>query len=251
MKFVFAQHIAVGLHSCCVPTAVKTFGCNPVLRPLCIDRSTASPPSGSPLDENNGASGKRIGDRIAENDASSHKSNESQNKPELCVKLRLVEAVQATVRSRSLGLQVAPCRLLSMVRKRRMGRTVEPVLRCAVRGFFLRSALSVYASEMLPASPYAVAFYKTFPPCPGDEFIAVGWSESAFYFGAAPSFLVTVIYGHNGEDQPPKISRRRTIRFDDRAESEKIFERECDIAQRDFPGRVDATEKIYASLRAA
>ena len=31
---------------------------------------------------------------------------------------------------------------------------------------------------------------------------------------AAPSFLVTVIYGHNGEDQPPKISRRRTTRFD-------------------------------------
>ena len=104
---------------------------------------------------------------------------------------------------------------------------------------------------MLPASPYAVPFYKTFPPCPGDEFIAVGWSESAFSLGAAPCFLVTVIYGHNGEDRPPKISRRRTTRFDDRAESEKIFKRECDIAQRDFPGRVDATEKIYASLRAA
>ncbi len=76
---------------------------------------------------------------------------------------------------------------------------------------------------MLPASPYAVAFYKTFPPCPGDEFIAVGWSESAFNFGVAPSFMVTVIYGHNGEDQPPKISRRRTTRFDDRAESEKTY----------------------------
>jgi len=104
---------------------------------------------------------------------------------------------------------------------------------------------------MLPASPYAVAFYKTFPPCPGDEFIAVGWSESAFNFGSAPSFLVTVIYGHHGEDQPPKISRRRSTRFEDRAESEKMFKRESDIAQRDFPGRVDATEKIYASLRAA
>jgi hypothetical protein len=104
---------------------------------------------------------------------------------------------------------------------------------------------------MLPASPYAVAFYKTFPPCPGDEFIAVGWSESAFNWGAAPSFQVTVIYGHNGENRPLKISRRRTARFYDRAESEKIFQRECDVAQRGFPGRVDATEEIYASLRAA
>lgn len=149
-----------------------------------------------------------------------------------------------------LGLPVAPFRLLSMARKPRMCRAVEPGLPCAISAFVLRSALSVYASEMLPASPYAVVFYKTFPPCSGDEFIAVGWSESAFNFGAAPSFLVAVIYGHNGEDQPPKISRRRTIPFDNRAESEKTFERECDIAQRNFPGRVDATEKIYASLRA-
>ena len=104
---------------------------------------------------------------------------------------------------------------------------------------------------MLPASPYAATFYKALPPRPGDEFIAVGWSESAFNFGSAPSFLVTVIYGHHDEDQPPKISRRRSTRFEDRAESEKMFKRESDIAQRDFPGRVDATEKIYASLRAA
>jgi hypothetical protein len=110
---------------------------------------------------------------------------------------------------------------------------------------------SAYASAMLPASPYAGTFYKILPPCPGDPFIAIEWSESAFNWGAAPSFLVTVIYGHYGEDRPPKISRRRTARFYDRAESEKIFQRECDVALRDFPDRVDATEEIYASLRAA
>lgn len=104
---------------------------------------------------------------------------------------------------------------------------------------------------MLPASPYGVAFYKNLPPCPGDEFIAVEWSESAFNWGAAASFLVTVIYGHYGEEQPPKVSTRRSARFYDRADSEKTFKRECDVAQSDFPGRVDATEKIYASLRAA
>ncbi|PYV82636.1 MAG: hypothetical protein DMG93_11195 [Acidobacteria bacterium] len=104
---------------------------------------------------------------------------------------------------------------------------------------------------MLPASPYAATFYKALPPRPGDEFIAVGWSESAFDFGAATSFLVMVIYGHNGEDQPPQISRRRTIRFSNRAASEKTFKHECQVAQREFPGRVEATEKIYASLRAA
>jgi hypothetical protein len=118
------------------------------------------------------------------------------------------------------------------------------------QSFYVQSLLA-YALEMLPASPHAVTFYKALPPRPGDEFITVGWSESAFDFGAATTFFVTVIYGNNDEDEQPQRLRRRTIRFSNRRASEEAFKRECEIARSEFPGRVDTTEKIYAFLTAA
>jgi hypothetical protein len=139
-----------------------------------------------------------------------------------------------------------------MARKVRMRRVVEPVLRCAIRAFFSSRPLFFgVCFGNATREPIRGGLLQNLPALPRRS-IHRGWLVcfSVQFRGAAPSFLVTVFWGHNGEDQPPKISRRRSTRFEDRAESEKMFKRESDIAQRDFPGRVDATEKIYASLRA-
>ena len=145
------------------------------------------------------------------------------------------------------GLAGAPFRLLPTARKLRMVELSSQFFVVLSAPFFFAAQLRCMLGKCSPRAHTRWPSIKPSRLAPEtNSSRLVGRNQRA-----APSFLVTVIYGHNGEDQPPKISRRRTTRFDDRAESEKIFKRECDIAQRDFPGRVDATDKIYASLRAA